>query len=81
LIHEIRSRRLAPAAQADIVVFDLAAHLGSIFEPVKNLMLAGRGNDCRASWIGGRTVMEDFAVRGVDTCARCAATPTGNTRS
>ncbi len=58
--------RLAPGAQADIAVFDLRGdHLGPIFEPIKNLMLAGRGSDCRASWIAGRAVMEDFVVNGV----------------
>ncbi len=62
--------RLAAGAQADIVVFDLrGAHLGPVFEPLKNLMLAGRGSDCRASYIAGRCVMEDFAVRGVDAAA------------
>ncbi|NBT55493.1 MAG: N-ethylammeline chlorohydrolase [Betaproteobacteria bacterium] len=59
--------RLAPGAQADIVVFDLSQpHLGPFFDPLKNLLLAGRGTDCRASYIAGRCVMEDFAVTGVD---------------
>ena len=59
--------RLAPRAQADIVVFDLGgSHLGPIFDPLKNLFLAGRGTDCRASFIAGRCVMEDFKVGGVD---------------
>ena len=59
--------RLAAGAQADIVVFDLQApHLGPFFDPFKNLLLSGRGTDCRASYIAGRCVMEDFAVQGVD---------------
>lgn len=59
--------RLSPGAQADIVVFDLnAPHLGPIFDPLKNLFLAGRGTDCRASYIAGRCVMEDFTVAGTD---------------
>lgn len=59
--------RLAPGAQADIVVFDLnGSHLGPIFDPLKNLFLAGRGTDCRASYIAGRCVMEDFKVGGID---------------
>ncbi|MDI1247187.1 MAG: amidohydrolase family protein [Rhodoferax sp.] len=59
--------RLAPGAQADIVVFDLnGTHLGPIFDPLKNLFLAGRGTDCRASFIAGRCVMEDFKVKGCD---------------
>ncbi|MDB5850327.1 MAG: N-ethylammeline chlorohydrolase [Rhodoferax sp.] len=59
--------RLTPGAQADIVVFDLTApHLGPIFDPLKNLFLAGRGTDCRASYIAGRCVMQDFEVNGVD---------------
>jgi cytosine/adenosine deaminase-related metal-dependent hydrolase len=62
--------RLAPGAQADIVVFDLnGEHLGPFFDPLKNLMLAGRGSDCRASYIRGRCVMEDFNVKGVDAAA------------
>jgi cytosine/adenosine deaminase-related metal-dependent hydrolase len=59
--------RLAPQAQADIVVFDLSgSHLGPVFDPLKNLILAGRGTDCRASYIAGRRVMEDFRVGGMD---------------
>ncbi|MFX1765792.1 amidohydrolase family protein [Paraburkholderia sp. A1RI-2L] len=62
--------RLAPGAQADIVIFDLnAPHLGPIFDPLKNLFLAGRGTDCRASYIAGRRVMEDFTVAGADMSA------------
>lgn len=62
--------RLAAGAQADIAVFDLrGAHLGPIFDPIKNLLLAGHGTDCRASYIAGRCVMGDFAVRGVDAAA------------
>lgn len=59
--------RLCAGAQADIVVFDLSGpHLGPFFDPLKNLMLAGRGSDCRASYIRGRCVMEDFRVLGAD---------------
>jgi cytosine/adenosine deaminase-related metal-dependent hydrolase len=62
--------RLAPGAQADIAVFDLrGTHLGPVFDPVKNLILAGRGTDCRASYIAGRCVMEDFQVHGIDMAA------------
>jgi cytosine/adenosine deaminase-related metal-dependent hydrolase len=62
--------RLCAGAQADIVVFDLTRpHLGPFFDPLKNLLLAGRGTDCRASYIRGRCVMEDFEVRGVDSAA------------
>ena len=62
--------RLAPGAQADIAVFDLRGeHLCPIFDPFKNLILAGRGTDCRASYVAGRCVMEDFAVLGVDAAA------------
>lgn len=62
--------RLAVGAQADIVVFDLnGVHLGPFFDPLKNLFLAGRGADCRASYIRGRCVMDDFEVRGVDIAA------------
>jgi cytosine/adenosine deaminase-related metal-dependent hydrolase len=62
--------RLSVGAQADIVVFDLnGEHLGPFFDPLKNLVLAGRGSDCRASYIAGRRVMEDFQVTGVDMAA------------
>ena len=62
--------RLAIGAQADIVVFDLKApHLGPFFDPFKNLLLAGSGADCRASYIAGRCVMENFEVRSVDLTA------------
>ena len=48
-------------------MFDLQApHLGPVFDPLKNLILAGRGTDCRASYIAGRCVMEDFRVGGQD---------------
>jgi hypothetical protein len=51
-------------------VFDLAAaHLGPLFDPLKNLFLAGHGTDCRASYIAGRCVMEDGEVLGVDAAA------------
>lgn len=57
--------RLQAGAQADIVVFDLRGeHLGPFFDPLKNLLLAGRGSDCRASYIRGRRVMENFQVDG-----------------
>lgn len=57
--------RLAPGAQADIVVFDLQGpHLGPFFDPFKNLILAGRGTDCRASYVGGRHLMENFELLG-----------------
>lgn len=59
--------RLAPGVQADIAVFDLQGeHLGPFFDPFKNLILAGRGTDCRATYVAGRCVVEDFAVQGVD---------------
>ncbi len=59
--------RLCAGARADIVVFDLKApHLGPFFDPLKNLILSGRGTDCRASYIAGRCVMEDFHVAGAD---------------
>ena len=60
--------RLAPGAQADIVVFDLQGpHLGPFFDPFKNLILAGRGTDCRASYVRGRQLMENFEVLGINS--------------
>jgi hypothetical protein len=39
---------------------------GPLFDPLKNLVLAGRGDDCIASYIDGRCVMQDGQVHGVD---------------
>ena len=48
-------------------VFSLRGlHLGPLFDPLKNLVLAGRGDDCIASYIDGRCVMQDGQVQGVD---------------
>jgi hypothetical protein len=59
--------RLAPGAKADITVFSLRGlHLGPLFDPLKNLLLAGRGDDCIASYIDGRCVMQGGQVQGVD---------------
>ncbi|MBC3269905.1 MULTISPECIES: amidohydrolase family protein [Pseudomonas] len=59
--------RLACGAKADITVFSLRGlHLGPLFDPLKNLLLAGRGDDCIASYIDGRCVMHDAQVNGVD---------------
>ncbi|MNZ77793.1 Guanine deaminase [compost metagenome] len=59
--------RLAPGARADITVFKLGAfHQGPFFDPLKNLVTAGRGDDCIASYIDGRCVMHDGQVVGVD---------------
>ena len=59
--------RLAPGAKADISVFNLRGlHLGPLFDPLKNLVLAGRGDDCIATYIDGRCVMQDGQVQGVD---------------
>ena len=59
--------RLAPGCKADISVFNLRGmHLGPLFDPLKNLVLAGRGDDCIASYIDGRCVMQDGQVEGVD---------------
>jgi hypothetical protein len=38
-----------------------------LFDPLKNLLLSGRGTDCRASYIAGRCVMQDFKVLAADT--------------
>jgi cytosine/adenosine deaminase-related metal-dependent hydrolase len=59
--------RLAPGAKADISVFNLRGlHLGPLFDPLKNLVLAGRGDDCIAAYIDGRCVMRDGQVQGID---------------
>ncbi|WP_371364526.1 amidohydrolase family protein [Pseudomonas sp. QL9] len=62
--------RLAAGARADITVFRLGAfHQGPFFDPLKNLVTAGRGDDCIASYIDGRCVMQDGQVVGVDYAA------------
>jgi cytosine/adenosine deaminase-related metal-dependent hydrolase len=58
---------LATIARADITVFDLPGfHLGQFIDPIKTLVLSGRGSDFRASFIDGKEVMTDFHVRGAD---------------
>ncbi|WP_328328913.1 amidohydrolase family protein [Pseudomonas guariconensis] len=59
--------RLAPGARADITVFRLGAfHQGPFFDPIKNLVTAGRGDDCIASYIDGRCVMQNGQLPGMD---------------
>jgi len=59
--------RLAVGARADITVFRLGSfHQGPFFDPLKNLLTAGRGDDCIASFIDGRCVMQGGQVIGVD---------------
>lgn len=59
--------RLAPGSRADITVFRLGHfHQGPFFDPLKNLFTAGRGDDCIASFIDGRSVMQDGQVQGAD---------------
>ena len=62
--------RLAAGARADITVFRLGAfHQGPFFDPLKNLVTAGRGDDCIASYIDGRCVMQGGQVVGIDYAA------------
>jgi len=59
--------RLSAGAKADIVVFRLGAfHQGPFFDPLKNLISAGRADDCIASFINGRPVMQDGKMAGIN---------------
>jgi len=59
--------RLSAGAKADIVVFRLGAfHQGPFFDPLKNLLSGGRADDCIASFINGRCVMQNGQIAGVN---------------
>lgn len=62
--------RIAPGAAADLVAFSLAdLRMGAIDDPVRTLTLAGTGRDAHFSMVGGRIVMRDGEIPGLDARA------------
>ncbi|MED4781827.1 amidohydrolase family protein [Brevibacillus choshinensis] len=59
--------RLAPGAKADLIAIDLDGfHLGPIEDPIRTLIMSGSGRDVKLSIIGGRVVMKDRLIPGID---------------
>ncbi len=62
--------RLAPGAQADIVIVDFAGRnslrYGPIRDPIKSLVECGIGDDIDTVIVAGKTCMENGMIPGVD---------------
>ena len=59
--------RIAPGASADLVAFALDdPRLGPVEDPLRTLVLSGTARDARFSMVGGRVVMRDGVMPGVD---------------
>lgn len=59
--------RIAAEASADLVAFALDDfRMGAVDDPLRTLVLAGSGRDVRFSMVGGRTVVRDGGLPGVD---------------
>jgi cytosine/adenosine deaminase-related metal-dependent hydrolase len=59
--------RLTPGAKADLIAIDLDGfHLGPIEDPIRTLIMSGSGRDVKLSIIGGRVVMKDRLIPGLD---------------
>lgn len=62
--------RLAPGAQADLIVIDLdAPFMGQVIDPIQTLMLNASGREVRTVVVAGRVVMRDGEIPGVDQSA------------
>lgn len=59
--------RLAPGAKADMIAIDLDGfHMGTVEDPIRTMIMSGSGRDVKLSIIGGRTVMKDRLIPGLD---------------
>lgn len=59
--------RLAPGAKADIIAIDLDGfHMGPIDDPIRTMIMSGSGRDVKLSIIGGRIVMKDRQIPGLN---------------
>jgi len=59
--------RLEPGAKADLVVVDLDdPAMGQVIDPIQTLMLNASGREVRSVVIGGRFVMQDGVIPGID---------------
>jgi cytosine/adenosine deaminase-related metal-dependent hydrolase len=62
--------RLAPGAQADLVVIDLSdPRLGVVDDPVRTVLMSGTPRDLRRTVVAGRTVAVDGTIPGLDFTA------------
>ncbi|MDQ0893504.1 chlorohydrolase family protein [Agromyces ramosus] len=69
-LHRPDLGRIAPGATADLVAFALDdLRLGPVEDPLRTLVLTGTGRDAHFSMVGGRVVMRDGAIPGVDVDA------------
>ncbi len=65
--------RLAPGAMADIVVFDFGNdRIGQVIDPIQTLLIGASGRDVRHVVVGGRMVVVDGAIPGLDMRAASA---------
>ncbi|HET7883553.1 MAG TPA: amidohydrolase family protein [Acetobacteraceae bacterium] len=59
--------RLQPGALADIVVFDFAHNrIGQVIDPIQTLLISASGRDVRHVVVGGRMVVIDGVIPGLD---------------
>ncbi|MFD3564812.1 chlorohydrolase family protein [Streptomyces sp. NPDC058686] len=59
--------RLAPGAQADLIVLDLKDfRLGVVDDPLRTLLMAGSARDVSMTVVAGRTVAADGKIPGLD---------------
>ncbi len=59
--------RLAPGAQADLIVVDLTDFaMGVVDDPIRTMIVNGSGRDVVRTVVAGRTVMSDGVVHGTD---------------
>jgi len=71
---EDRIGRLTPGREADMILVDLdRAHLQPFYGTAASLVWHARADDVVRSWVRGRTVLCDGAVRGIDEGAALAA--------
>jgi cytosine/adenosine deaminase-related metal-dependent hydrolase len=62
--------RLMAGAAADIVVFDFGHdRIGQTIDPIQTLLIGGAGRDVRHVVVGGRSVVIDGCIPGMDMAA------------
>jgi len=66
-LHRPDLGRIAVGATADLVAFALDDfRMGAVEDPLRTLVLAGSGRDCRFSMVDGRVVERDGGIAGID---------------
>ena len=59
--------RIAPGAKADIAIVRLnSVNMSPVHDPIRNLVMSGTNADVATVLVGGRVVVEDGKVQGVD---------------